>query len=501
MRTDGQEPATRTELRRIAKGGALALTGRLLDQAIGIAVGPVYARCLGVAGYGLYALARSVCEALRDSLTLGMPWSVARFVAISDGREEHGGAKSALVSGLRLSVAGTASAAALLFILAHRVASGVFHSRGLARLLRVMAPALPFTGAALVFASAGLGRRVVTPKVVGALANRVASLAVFLVLWRRGLGAEAAAWAVVVGGLVWLLASAILTSRIFPELRETGVGFASRASSLLAFGLPLAAGGLASFGLARANVLVLGARCTTAEAGIYNAALLVCTIGIFVPDALYQVFGPIVADLHAQGETERLQQLFQTVSRWAIAGALPLMLFAVAQRQGVLGILGAEFTAGTGALALMCAGAMAQVATGSGGWLLLMSGHQWLHLANDLAFAALNIGACWLVAPRYGAVGAAAAAAGVMGLGGLARLGQVCVLLRVQPYGLRVLKPVAVAVLGSLPFFLWEASGFVAVLVTAVAYAALVMCGYWLACLDVEERDILCAARDRALGI
>ena len=42
--------------------------------------------------------------------------------------------------------------------------------------------------------------------------------------------------------------------------------------------------------------------------------------------AVSYVFSPFVADLHARGERDRLDALFKAITRWTVAGTIPLLL-------------------------------------------------------------------------------------------------------------------------------------------------------------------------------
>ena len=326
---------------------------------------------------------------------------------------------------------------------------------------------------------------------------QLAGIGIFLVLWTAGSAAMGAAWsyagkAGVAVGVIWLLSRRAL-NRGEANHGRSAVGL----MGLLVFGFPLMLTWLAEFGLRQASVVVVGAHATAVDAGILRAALIVSLVGEMPLTALSQLFSPMIASLHAQGARERLGKLYGTAARWSLTGALPLMLFAGAQREGVLGVFGQEYRAGAAVLLLLCLGRAFSASTGSVGWLLIMSGRPWVNLTLNAVFATINISLCWVLLPRHGVVAAAAAISGAMVGVNLARLCAVWTLMRVQPYSLATLKPIIVSVALSVPLWIWPITGTLWLVLAGAAYVSASIAACAAFGLQDDDRLVLDAVRRR----
>jgi O-antigen/teichoic acid export membrane protein len=120
---------------------------------------------------------------------------------------------------------------------------------------------------------------------------------------------------------------------------------------------------------------------------------------------------PVVAELYARGEKERLQRLI-TKSAWAaLLGSLPIALGMILFGRWVLLIFGKDFTGGNTALAILSAGQLVNVGMGSVALLLNMTGHE-RDTARGVGIAALaNIILNAALIPLWNINGAAAASA------------------------------------------------------------------------------------------
>ena len=73
------------------------------------------------------------------------------------------------------------------------------------------------------------------------------------------------------------------------------------------------------------DLFVLTRYVTDLQVGIYSAALRAGQVIVLFLTSVSLMFSPFVADLHNKGETERLDKLFKTLTRWTIVATLPLV--------------------------------------------------------------------------------------------------------------------------------------------------------------------------------
>lgn len=119
---------------------------------------------------------------------------------------------------------------------------------------------------------------------------------------------------------------------------------------------------------------------------------------------------------------EEAVRLLQTggCTQRQIAGDLGISVSAlcrwVAAPEPVLSIFGPDFVAASAALRILALGQLVNLATGSVGTILIMTGHQRISLLNSVAGAVMVVILGLILIPRYGATGAAAAASITMAI-------------------------------------------------------------------------------------
>jgi O-antigen/teichoic acid export membrane protein len=185
----------------------------------------------------------------------------------------------------------------------------------------------------------------------------------------------------------------------------------------------------------------------------YAAAVRIAQVLLLFLTSLNLVFSPFAADLHARGQRERLQELFQRSTRWALAATLPLLVVLFVAADDVLHAFSPRFETGEWALRILLLGQAANVATGSVGFILIMTGFTGLDLVDNLVGTVLLVGLAAALTAAFGIEGTAAAAAVSVAALNLVRLVQVRRRIGIQPYErayVRLGLPVAAAALAAL---------------------------------------------------
>jgi O-antigen/teichoic acid export membrane protein len=147
------------------------------------------------------------------------------------------------------------------------------------------------------------------------------------------------------------------------------------------------------------------------------------------------VFSPFVADLHARGETEKLDSLFKSITRWTVAGTVPLLLLMLIAPAAILRLFGgSDFTSGTTALRILVIGQAINVSVGAAGFVLIMAGRTGWDLTVYGLSALLDIVLSLILVPKFGINGAAASQAITIGLSNWLRLALVKKYVRIFPW-------------------------------------------------------------------
>lgn len=159
----------------------------------------------------------------------------------------------------------------------------------------------------------------------------------------------------------------------------------------------------------RISIFLLGIFQSKHNVGIFNISLRVSEIISFALVIVNFVLSPVIANLYANGEIGRLQNLITRSSRIILMIGSVLTLGIILFRHQILLVFGADFLAGQYALIIFCIGQFVNVLCGSVGLLLLMTGHQRFSMYSLAGGTAINIILNLILTPRYGISGAAIA--------------------------------------------------------------------------------------------
>jgi O-antigen/teichoic acid export membrane protein len=370
-----------TSLRqRLATDSTLALGIKLISLPLGYLTSLAIARYWGAQGLGTYTLAVYLVATLSVVCRLGMDTGMLRFGA---GLKTTGQAKD--LSGLfwhgLLLILGLAGLVALGLYAARGWLGQVFHAPALPEVLPYVCLALPILVAAAfcgeTLRSLGGVRWVVTQQ--DFLTPFSLLLLVAVLAWMGLNSARSPA----VLGLAFLVSGSLglgflaifLRSRLQGPLCSVQ-GERLRLGDLLRYSWPLYLSVLLMLGFGAVDSLVLGLFTNPKAVAYYEAAGKSALLVSLPLMAVNAVVPPLFAELHHQERLLELGGLAQASTRWMYYAALPLAVFLVALTPQILGLFGAGFGAAWWALQILVLAQLVNVACGSVGFLLAMTGHQ-----------------------------------------------------------------------------------------------------------------------------
>lgn len=389
-----------------ATGAVLAV--RVLSAAAGLGFGVVVARVFGASLMGVLTIGLTAALAGKLVGELGLATPMLRRVAAAADAGDWPAVTGVYRHGIRLAAGASMAVAAALVAAAPVLANRVFDAPELAGVLRILGAGV--VPSVLVVIHAALLRAVHRP-VAAALCQGLGPYAiatgVLLVVGDR-VGIAAAAWGLV-GGSTLMLAAAWLAWRrargpLTPVAPEAG-------RALLAAGLPVLVVMGAHLAIEWTDAVMLGVFADPADVGVYAAASRTAAIVAFVLHATNAVTAPHYAALHARGDVASMRRLAGRSTRAMVIVALPVTAAMMLASRQVLGVFGAEFVAGGAALAILAAAQFGNVAAGSVGTVLVMTGHERRLRDLMVVAGAANVGLNALLIPFWGPQGAAVATA------------------------------------------------------------------------------------------
>jgi O-antigen/teichoic acid export membrane protein len=442
--TDGPvqeaDGAKRNDVSHAARSGLVQVL-TIAAQALLTVTHVLLARLFGRTVFGAYQASLAILEMLTRAGTGGADKGMLRYIAGHRARGEPELVRSALGTGLRLCLIIAGSLVALLILLAPPLAR-ISHEAAMASALRLMAPAVIFTGCMWVLVQAGLAAKVTRANFI------VRGLGEPLFLLGAGLGAALFGRSLIHLAVAHLLAAAAtLLLAIVVVGRVFGPGELRRAlrspwlSGFARFSLPLGGAELMNAVLQRADIVLLTMFVGAGATAIYAAAEFITRV---IANARYvfdSVAAPVFSEAIHLGQRERLHQNLVLMTRWVASAAAPIAVTVLALRHELLSLYGPGFQEGATALSVLAIGHLMNSTFGLSGWILMVGGRSRLILMNNLIVAIVNVGLGLTLIPRFGLLGTAIAALGGVTLLQALVLIEVRVIHGVYPFGWPVLKP------------------------------------------------------------
>ncbi|HHX8558085.1 TPA: oligosaccharide flippase family protein [Vibrio diabolicus] len=170
------------------------------------------------------------------------------------------------------------------------------------------------------------------------------------------------------------------------------------------------------------SLVIAGFFISTAELGLLAAAQRTSLLIGFVLITINFVVAPMFASLYKERQMVKLQSLSRLACRANVGLAIVPVIICTLFPEFVMRFFGEEFLAAAPLLVVLSLGQLVNVATGSVGFLLLMSGHE--RTMKYITISSGTISICLLIAlcQTFGVIGAAWAMAIGMAIQNLAAL-------------------------------------------------------------------------------
>ncbi len=414
------------DFRTLAAGTAQNIVGLAVFVVGTFAANVLIARSFGgatagAAALGIVTIGTQLAFIVAAGTRFGMDMASVRYVAIEVGAGHPG--RIQIVVSRSVMIAGLVSAGVGLLTVAlagpigNALSPSAVANDATVASIRAAGVALPFVALTYVWLGGSRGLKVMRHTLyVQWVAQPLLWIALMPLLWAifdktpaLAVWAYTASW-IIASAAAWLFWS--MLSRPFPkEEAEAGL-----TGLLVRYGAPRAPAALLSQGLFWIDYFVasiVGAPAVTSDdLGVYAACVRVALAMVLFLTAVSYVFSPFVADLHARGQRERLDALFKAITRWTVAGTIPVLLLMLLAPAAILRLFGgANFTTGTDALRILVIGQAINVSVGAAGFVLIMAGRTGWDLTVYGASAALDLVLSFVLVPKFGIEGAAAAQA------------------------------------------------------------------------------------------
>lgn len=394
-------------IEEVLAGSSVAFVMKATGAGLSFAFNIVLARLLGADGAGVYYLALTVTTVAGVLARLGLDNASMRFVAANASSGDWRKVKGVYRGTMRLSVVAGVILAVAVFLLADVIAGAVFDEPALAGPLRLMSVGIPAHCLLVLHTSVLKGvKRIRSAMLLKGFGVPLLSIPL-LALLAGPLGVTGAVAAWVTAAYVVALGGWLLWRKATPDLESVTPDFSR--SRLLSTSMPLLLVASMQLVMNWTDTVMLGIWTASDDVGIYNAAMKTAMLMTFALMAVNSIAAPKFSEMYAAGEIAELGDLARDLAKLLSAGILPLALVFLLLPTTVLTIFGPEFAVGGTALVILTVGQFVNVATGSVGYLLMMTGNEKDMRNITAGVAVLNVVLNLVLVPRFGIEGAAVA--------------------------------------------------------------------------------------------
>lgn len=437
---DENEETVSVSMRSLTGGASVFVGGKSISHLAGFLVNLLLTRGLGAQLYGVYSYLNVISTFVLQVSNLGSDKSILKFVPQYEDSPRQRSA--ILILAYLTSFAASIVIGVVLYALAPMINSLTLDEPVFTGVLQIFAFIIPFNTlrnliSALFKSYEDMASSVLVEKVVSPVSKLVA------------VGAALALGASLSGVIAATIASAVLTVLfgfwlIHRRLDDTLqlVNPTGHATEFYNFTLPLSIGGVGSALYEKIDLLMVGVFLTSSAVGIYNISVLLATFLSLPIIAFNQLFPPIASKLYSRGQMSELNIVYATTNRWILTLTLFPFLAIVTFTDRILLIFGEEFIAGASVLLLLSAAQLVNATVGPSGYILMMTGHQYVTMMNNVMSALLNIVLNYYFIMQFGLIGAALATSLVVVLINLAKVTEVWFLKELFPFNRQYYKPI-----------------------------------------------------------
>ncbi len=427
------------ELTRVATGATLNFSGRILHAGMLYVYAIMVARLLDPRTFGLVMLGLTLINLAGVLGRLGLELGTVRFVSMHRGADDPGRMKGTLTSALKYSfVASLLLSCAVLFLAGPLAVKGLGKPE-LVGILRGLSVSIPFWSVLLVCLGFTMGLQTMKYWVVGHdIFWPLMNILLVGTFFAMGYGVKGVVAAHVLSVILASVLSVAFVLKSYPGiLKVTAVEEGRR---LLRVSMPLSFSILLTFIIMWTDTIMLGIFRSSAEVGIYNAAMRTAQIASMLLMSFNMIFAPIIADLYGKQDFEKMKMLFRIVTKWVFTLSLLVLICVIFRAQEILALFGTAFESGSPCLKILTFAQFVNGSVGCVGFMLAMTDRQNWVMYSTIFACLVNTLLNYLLIPSYGIVGASVATGTTVIMVNLILLLLVFLALRMHPYDKRFLK-------------------------------------------------------------
>lgn len=431
------------ELAAIIRGMSVALLGSVLGGGLGFVFLVAMARLVNQHDFGLLVLAVNLLTIAAAVTIAGADYATIRYVAAA---KTHGAKRGAMMAPIRLVMTLNICVAITAAVFAAPISKYLLGQPDFARILRAVAVVLPLTVLAQMFSACLSGLEQARGELVRKVVEQAGRITLGILALLIGFGLVGAVLSMAAAAAVTAIAVGYVLWRSLPR---GGTTESISGRVVISFAWPQAVGNVATQLWVVAAIAILSRSTDARTVALFGAAFAIAQLPLLVYNAFTYRFSPAIARLWDRGETESLDELLKSVTRWVAIFAVPLFAVSIALPGPLLQIYGSKYRTAALALAIMTIATLLNALAGPVERALIMTGRVKLEMATNLVATVVVVGVALVLTPRYGLTGAAVSVLIYTIVRNAAKLWLVYWTMKMTPLSVSLIRPLAAATLAS----------------------------------------------------
>jgi O-antigen/teichoic acid export membrane protein len=445
------------DLTKVGKGAGITLLGSLGGRGVMFLLTLFLAKMLGPSDLGVYFLGITIIIFLTVLAPLGADVGVVRFVSIYISKNDTPRTKGIIFAAAALTLSVSFIIIASTWLLGDFVASAVFHEPRLGPTLKLLVLAIPFDSLMKVFLGATRGFKLMQYTAYIESLSWMGSRLILAVLliWNFGMGLQ--------GAVISYLGSSVLSAGLafyyvnkLSRLTDFTIRPIFEAKALLRFSIPMVSSTIIHNLMRQTDIIMIGLFLSATEVGAYSVAIRLIMVAEVFFMAFQPIFRPFVAEFYHTKEIKRLSDLLKVITHWGVAVSFPIFLWLFFFPEFFLSFFGNDFLLAANCLSILALAHIFSSLSSLPNSIIFMSGRSDITLKNNAVLLLANIGLNYLLIPKFGIVGAAMGVGISLILIALIRILEVYHLMRVHPFRINLLKPLAAGTIISVIVFFFH---------------------------------------------
>ncbi len=393
------------DMRDMLLGSLAGLLVKVLAAVSLFAMNVVVTRTIGAAEAGLFFLSFTLITMIATAGRIGLDQAVVRFIASDTSRGKGAQCRSIYAKAVMWSLVATLVLALLFWCGAEWLNQSVFRLPGFDRVFSIMLVAAPFVAMYIIHAQALQGlKKVSKSMLVSSVILPVITLV--LILLNPITNAE------LLGGYFVLAAVlTLLTGRYFwtQSAPVSKVHTPFSAELLKTTCMPLWVVALVHQVIQWSSQLLLGIWESAESVAFFATAQRTAMLTSFILFAVNTIAAPKFAAMHAKGNMEGVKRMALVSVRIMLVVSVPVTAVILLYPEWLMSIFGDEFRQAGTALMILALGQFINIATGSVGYLLSMTGHETKVRDNVVISGVITVLLGLMLIPSHGVIGASVA--------------------------------------------------------------------------------------------